>query len=92
MKLQGNNQLANKMFKHIQSFNRKLEIFQSQLKKGDIAHLGTLNMIRSSQFSHLHVYIDALKKLSEEFGVRFKDFRDNEKGFLLFANLKTKVI
>ena len=36
-------------------------------------------MTGSSQVSHLHVYIDALKELSEEFGVRFKDFRDNEK-------------
>ena len=79
--------------KHIQSFNQKLELFQSQLKKDDIVHLGTLkNMIGTSQVNHLLEYIDALKKLSEEFGVRFKDFRDNEKGFLLFANLKTKVI
>ena len=75
------------MFENIQLFNQKLELFQSQLKKDDIAHLGTLKyMIRSSQVSHLHVYTDALKKLSEEFGVRFKDFRDNKKGFLLFAN------
>ena len=29
---------------------------------------------------------DAIKKLSEEFGVQFKDFRDNEKAFELFAN------
>ena len=43
-------------------------------------------MFRSSQVSYFHVYIDTLKKLSEEFGVGFKDFRDNEKGFLLFAN------
>ena len=43
-------------------------------------------MIGTSQVSHLHEYIDALKKLSEEFGVRFKDFRDNEKGFSLFAS------
>ena len=75
------------MFEHIQSFKRKLKLFQSQLRKSDIAHLGTLkNMIGSSQVSHLHVYTDALKKPSEEFGVRFKDLRDNEKGFLLFAN------
>ena len=44
-------------------------------------------MIGSSQVSNLHVYIDALNKLSEKFGVRFKDFRDNEKGFSLFVNL-----
>ena len=43
-------------------------------------------MIRSSQSSQFHVYIDALKKLSEEFGIRFKDFRDIEKAFALFAN------
>lgn len=50
-------------------------------------HLGTLKiMIGSSQFSQLHVYIDAIKKLSEEFGVQFKDVRDNEKAFELFAN------
>ena len=42
LKLQGKNQLANKMFEHIQLFNRKLELFQSQLMKNDIAHLGTL--------------------------------------------------
>ena len=39
----------------------------------------------NSQVSHLHLYIDALKKLSEECGMLFKDFRDNEKGFLLFV-------
>ena len=50
-------------------------------------HLGTLKiMIASSQFNQLHVYIDAIKKLSEEFGVQLKDFRDNEKAFELFAN------
>ena len=43
-------------------------------------------MIGSSQVNHLHIYIDALKKLLEEFGVQFKYFRDNKKGFLLFAN------
>ena len=43
-------------------------------------------MIGSSQFSQLHLYIDAIKKLSEEFGVQFKDFRDNEKAFKLFTN------
>ena len=42
LKLEGKNQLANKMFEHIQLFNRKLELFQSQLMKNDIAHLGTL--------------------------------------------------
>ena len=36
LKIQGKKQLANKMFEHIQSFNRKLELFQSLLKKGDI--------------------------------------------------------
>ena len=41
LKLQGKNQLANKMFEHIQLFNRKLEPFQSQLKKDNILHLGT---------------------------------------------------
>ena len=55
-KLQGKNQLNNTMVKHIQSFNGKLKLFLSQLKKGDIAHFGTVkNMIRSSQASHLHV-------------------------------------
>ena len=42
LKLQGKNQLANKMFEHIQLFNQKLKLFQSQLMKNDIAHLGTL--------------------------------------------------
>ena len=41
LKLQGKNQLVNKTFEHIQSFNRKLELFQSQLKKRDIVYLGT---------------------------------------------------
>ena len=49
LKLPDKNQLANKIFKHIQSYNRKLELFQSQLKKGDMTHFGTLkNMIGSS--------------------------------------------
>ena len=49
LKLPDKNQLANKIFKHIQSYNRKLELFQSQLKKGDMKHFGTLkNMIGSS--------------------------------------------
>ena len=42
LKLQGKNQLANKMFEHIQLFNQKLKLFLSQLMKNDIAHLGTL--------------------------------------------------
>ena len=42
LKLQGKNQLENKMFEHIQLFNQKLKLFQSQLMKNDIAHLGTL--------------------------------------------------
>ena len=43
-------------------------------------------MIRSSQVSHLDIYTDALKKLSKQFVIQFKDFRDNEKGFSLFGN------
>ena len=46
LKLPDKNQFANKIFKHIQSYNRKLELFQSQLKNGDMMHFGTLkNMI-----------------------------------------------
>ena len=87
LKLQNKNQFPGKIFEHNQSFNGNLELLQSQLKEIDIVHLGTLKiMIASSQFSQLHVYIDAIKKLSEEFGVQFKDFRGNEKAFELFAN------
>ena len=42
LKLQDKNQLADKMFEHILPFNWKLVLFQSQLKKSDIVHLGTL--------------------------------------------------
>ena len=52
------------MFEHIQSFNWKLHLFQSQLEKGNIVHFCTFkNVMESLQVSwHLQVFIDVLKR------------------------------
>ena len=64
LKFPGKNQLLKKSSNIFSRLSENCQFFQSQLKKDNIVHLGTLrNMIESSQVSHFHVYVDALKKL-----------------------------
>ena len=86
VKLQGKNQLAHKMFQHICSFEKKLQLFKTQLNKTALAHFPSLS-VRKAEMPELDTskYGENVGKLCAEFTRRFSGFRKCEMDFMLFA-------
>ena len=86
LNLQRKNQLVNKMFEHICDFEKKLELFQVQLRRATLMHLPCL---ATSKLEFLDLdctkYGAGVEKLRNEFANRFSDFRQNEIKLTLFA-------
>lgn len=81
-KMQGKNQLIHNMFNVIKAFERKLALWQTQLRTGVLVNFPTM---RSRNISNFGKYIDLLKNLKEAFNNRFQDARKFEKSFELFS-------
>ena len=86
-KLQGRNQLANKMFEHITSFQRKLVLFKDQFSNSVLTHFSCLKMQHDEgQDINYQKYGTVIEKLSAVFDARFLDFRQLESDFNIFSN------
>ena len=79
LNLQRKNQLVNKMFEHICDFEKKLELFQVQLRRATLMHF-TYLATRKLEFFDLDCtkYGARVEKLRNEFANRFSDLRQNE--------------
>ncbi|XP_076130471.1 general transcription factor II-I repeat domain-containing protein 2-like [Alosa pseudoharengus] len=95
LKLQGHGKLISTLFDNVKAFQRKLELLQGQLRKGDLTHFPACKSLvddkdtdGSQVLRHLRSEKNhnLIKKLREEFDHRFSDFRDHEKAFNLFQN------
>ncbi|XP_077093645.1 general transcription factor II-I repeat domain-containing protein 2B-like [Siphateles boraxobius] len=91
----GHGKLISTLFDNVKAFQRKLELLQGQLRKGDLTHFPACKSLvddtdtdGSQVLSHLRSEKNhtLIKKLREEFNHRFSDFRDHEKAFNLFQN------
>ena len=86
MKLQGRNQLANKMFEHIISFQKKLNLFKGQLSKFMLTHFPCLKIQNDEgQNIYYQKYQLMIDKLSVAFDACFLDFRKLESNFNIFS-------
>ncbi|CAM1324002.1 Uncharacterised protein r2_g3265 [Pycnogonum litorale] len=86
IKLQGKSQLVSKMFEHICSFEKKLQLFQTQLSRTALTHFPSL-AVRKAEMPDLDCskYAESVCKLCAEFTSRFADFRKCETEFKLFS-------
>ena len=85
--LQGRNQLANKMFEHITSFQRKLVLFKDQFSNSVLTHFSCLKMQHDEgQDINYQKYGTMIEKLSAVFDAHFLDFRQLESDFNIFSN------
>ena len=82
IKLQGRDQLINKLFEHICTFEVKLRLWVGQLKQCNCAHFSTLS---KSQSNEATTYVAFVGQLREQFKTRFADLRTNNKAFALFV-------
>ena len=85
--LQGRNQLTNKMFEHITSFQRKLVLFKDQFSNSVFTHFPCLKMQDDEgQDINYQKYGTMIEKLSAVFDARFLDFRQLQSDFNIFSN------
>ena len=86
LRLQGKSQPVNKLFEHICTFEKKLELFQVQLSRATLIHFMCLTTMKL-EFPDLdcNKYGASVQKLCDEFANRFPDFRQNKIKLKLFA-------
>ena len=83
-KLQGKNQLIHNLFDFICAFETKLEIWEKQLREGNLCHFETLSKQSPPDTGLYAIEISYLRK---EFENRFKDLRGNIVNSLSFQIL-----
>ena len=84
--LQGKDQLVHEMFGSIRAFELKLQLWQTQLQAGNIAHFPSLKLQHEElgEFNRER-YSTEVGKLKEEFKNRFEEFRAKSSEFELFS-------
>ena len=86
VKLQGKDQLVNKMIEHVSSFQAKLQLFRSQLSKASLTHFPCLESRKILiQSINCEKYVGMVEKLTLAFKTRFEDFRKHNANFQIFA-------
>ena len=86
VKLQGKDQLVNKMIEHVSSFQAKLQLFRSQLSKASLTHFPCLESRKVLiQFINCEKCVGMVEKLTLAFETRFEDFRKHNADFQIFA-------
>ncbi|XP_019350287.1 centrosomal protein 20 isoform X3 [Alligator mississippiensis] len=85
IKLQGKDQFVNRLYEHIQSFIHKLELFQKQLNKKNVAHFIIL-LTRCAETVNHDKYSALISCLLDEFKQKFADFREHSDELKLFAD------
>jgi len=84
VKLQGKDQLANKMYEQVLAFSQKLQLLQKQMSLKEVVHFPTL-LTRPTQTVNHAKYSEVLARLLDEFTNRFKDFQAHYNDMKLFG-------
>ena len=82
-RLQGKDQLISAMFDHINAFQIKLSLWESQLRVKNYDHFP---IIRIHKVNDPEKYAKLISSLREEFNDRFQDFRNHSSYFSLFSS------
>ena len=82
-RLQGKGQLISMMFDHVNAFQVKLRLWESQFKVKNYVHFPTISM---HKVTDTEKYVKLISYLREEFNNRFQDFRKNNSYFSLFSS------
>ena len=83
LKLQGRDQLVHDLYKHIKVFQTKLQLWERQLKNGNVFHFPTLAQHGQADFSS---FANELQSLKMEFSDRFQDFNHQESYFTMISS------
>ena len=82
-KLQGKGQFINQLYSHIRTFQKKIQLWEKQLRNGNTFHFPTLaNHCKADCTS----YADELILINKEFISRFQDFRSQETNLRIFSS------
>ena len=83
LKLQGKGQLVHDMYKHIKVFQTKLQLWERQLRNGNVFHFPTLAQHRQADFSP---FANELQSLKMTFSDRFQDFNHQDFYFKMLSS------
>jgi len=86
--LQGSDKLASEMYSHVKAFSTKTKMWNTQLKKGNLAHFKTCRDFCSNKSIKFNgkIYAEKLHELTVEFERRFTDFELQKPSFEMFQN------
>ncbi|KAL2081690.1 hypothetical protein ACEWY4_023543 [Coilia grayii] len=84
VKLQGRNNTVCNLISAIRGFQRKLDIFKSDLQEGSMLHFPNLKSQASD--AHHYNYVEFLEKLIKNFETRFGDFPLGKQVLLFIEN------
>ncbi|XP_017794537.1 PREDICTED: general transcription factor II-I repeat domain-containing protein 2B-like [Habropoda laboriosa] len=84
-RLQGKDQLINKMYDHISAFQMKLGFWEQQLKTKNFTHFPTLSLQPDVTQEAADKYAPLISHLNLEFENRFQDFEKHHVLFCAFA-------
>ncbi|XP_060119664.1 general transcription factor II-I repeat domain-containing protein 2-like [Heteronotia binoei] len=84
-KMQDRNKVVTELYDSIWGFEMKLQLWEKQLQKNNLAHFPTMKSLSGDHVS-TEKYGRKISELRNEFQERFSDFRNLQRDFRIFRN------